>query len=506
MVKNERGSTLLVVMLMVFVFSVLGLAILSASIGGAKRTEIREEQIQTDLEDIKTLNEAVAYIKEMIEEEYNKKNPEMTIQEFKDLVKQLTGNPFGYTIEDLSETPEYEEKINVDKDYTRVLQISSGEYSQRVYIRGLPSFLKYAAGSRGVLTLNGSTYFEEGNIYANEKLRVSKQAKYIYSGNKVKDTHLSSVSNTNQSYIFIEGEKIEMCNPNCYNNGNSSGDFHPLSLNNIDNAFEPYAPIFTKETTEYVGVNIDRTFKEKLLESGFNGSLQDDIQTIIEAPGEHVKKIDSFRNFEEDSSNMSYLLKEENNTPVYFDTNRISLDKRYWIVIDGNAVIDSDIEISANILVNGNLTIYGEYGEEVEFDSTIYVLGDTTINNFNIKGFNDGELILMSDGELEIAKINKWKEDSIIEGYLYTSQDAILYAMGSYLYVEGGIFANGDLEINAYRGKATEGVNDIDFTPDTNPEKSRLRIKKNNTLFLNHVQGLPKVDRLEVVTDLMKKE
>ena len=82
MIKNERGSTLLVVMLMITIFTVLGLSILSTSIGGSKRTELREEQITNDLEAIRNLNEAVAFIKKIITEEYNVKNPEMSINQF----------------------------------------------------------------------------------------------------------------------------------------------------------------------------------------------------------------------------------------------------------------------------------------------------------------------------------------------------------------------------------------------------------------------------------------
>lgn len=515
MLGNERGSTLLVVMLMILVFSILGLSILSTSIGGAKRTELREEQIQTDLENIKSLNEAIAYIKEMIQREYK---PEMTINQYKDLIKQITGNTFGYDILDLSET-DYKDEIIVDQDFTRVLKVTSGEYSQLIYITGIPSFLKYAAGSRGTLTLNGSTYFEEGNIYAKDKLRVSKQAKYIFGEDKVKETYLSSVSGTSQSYIFIENEnedeRIDMCSSNCYENGLPIGNFHKVAVENINLAFDPNAPIFTKENTEYVGVDIERTFKEKLQVAGFieksSNPYQYSVKEIIEHARESmsIKFIDSFLDIDDTNSNIKgYLYKAKDTDPVYIDTEELRLNKNKWIVIDGDAIFEnessSNLKISANILVNGNLTIRGD----IAFDSTIYVLKNTTINNVNLTGLDGNELILMSEGTLEIARINKFKndEENKIKAYLYTSQEAVVYAMGSYLFVEGGLFAKGDLEINAYRGAATQGGADITFEAKPNVEASRLRIKNDKRLFLNQAQGLPRIDKLEVITDLMKKE
>lgn len=60
MLKEEKGYTLLTVMLVLLVFTVLGLTILSVSINGARRTQIRQENIEDNLDAIRNLNEAVA--------------------------------------------------------------------------------------------------------------------------------------------------------------------------------------------------------------------------------------------------------------------------------------------------------------------------------------------------------------------------------------------------------------------------------------------------------------
>ncbi|WP_449620007.1 hypothetical protein [Robertmurraya sp. Marseille-Q9965] len=523
MLKNENGSTLLVVLVMMLVFTVLGLSILSTSIGGAKRTESREEQVTNDLDTIRTMGEAVAFIKEVISSEYNTKNPDMSTTEYNNLIRDsIIGNSFGYQIENI--TPQYN-SIKEDEDFTRVLQVTSGKYKQIVYITGIPSFLKYAVGSRGILTLNGSTYVQKGNIYANEKLVISNQAKYIYNGESlIEDTTYPSVYSKNENLLFIENEQIDYCSNYCYrvNEKNEheklENHFDPLSINELNQAFQPTAPTFMREENEYVAVDIEKTFKEKLKLAGFVGSHVDpyvlDIDEIISRgmTSPSVEIIHSFNNIGHSPSKNGYLYSAQGDKEVYIDTDSLIMnDKSKWIIIDGDAVIENNgnqlMEVSANILITGNLTIRGD----IAFDSTIYVLGDTTINNVNITGYNEGELILMTQGQLEIARVNKFKnsnEVNSIKAYLYTNENAEVYAIGSYLHVEGGIFSKGNLEVNAYRGAATDKDSHIEFSrgSENDASASRLIIRNNKKLFLNQAQGLPKIDRLEVVTDLMKKQ
>ncbi|KAA9023144.1 hypothetical protein [Niallia endozanthoxylica] len=512
MIKNERGSTLVVVMLMLMVFTVLGLAIISTSIGGAKRTEIREEQVTNDLDAIRHLNEAVAYIKETINQEFNIKNPDMSIRAYQNLIQDdIIDNKYQYQIANISNTYE---TINESEDFTRVLQVTSGNYTQKVYITGMPSFLKYAVGSRGTLTLNGSTYVEEGNIYASDKIIIANEAKYIFNGDDlVEKTTFPSVA-SNKSLLFLENENIDLCNYNCYSEKTkNNGSFHSLKLENLDDAFDPTSPTYSKDNTEFVEVDIEKTFKEKLQTAGFvddnaNPYNMDINQMIANGRSRSsVKLITSFKDIDNDPSIEGYLYVSPSQEDTYIEIDNLTLDKSKWLVFDGNAIIENigrdPMNVSANILVTGDLTLRGA----INFNSTIYVFGNTTINNVDIKGLNDGELILMTQGQLEIARINKFTEDkSSIKAYLYTNQDAEVYAMGSYLYVEGGIFARGNLEVNAYRGSAEDEGTGIKFTDNDNETASRLIIKNNKKLFMNQEQGLPKINQLEVMTDLMKKE
>lgn len=544
MIQNERGSTLIVVLLMVLVFTVLGMSILSASIGGSKRTEIRETDIEDNLEAIKHLNEAVAYIRATIEDKYD---PGMTLGEYNGYIQQIVDNE-NYSIDDITTT-----SIDTSKYFTRVLQVTSQNYTQTVYITGMPSFLKYALGSRGNLTLNGSIYLEEGNFYANNGLRISKTAKYIYNNKPLEiDTYGSSVLDAKKNLLFIENkESIEYCISGCYSEGNSiDTNFQKVSAENLDtlNIFDPTAPTYTPEKTKFIDVNIPKTFLEKLGDGGFYNKQTDKIETTGLDTGQLIAKIKSvinngknnpevktinlitntlskdqieaekaypehpFTYIEENDANDSYLYQTPDpNKPAIIDKHLLTINKEKWLVIDGNARFESigneQMKIKANILVTGDLTIV----DKLAFDSTIYVLGKTIIDDATITGIDNSELILMTEGNLDLARFDKFNNNptpNSIKAYLYTAQNAIVYAVGSRISITGGLFAGGNLEVNAFRGEATGGVANLQFTPPNNSnnvEASRFIIKNNKVLFTEQTQGLPKVDKLEVLTDLMEQ-
>lgn len=516
MVKNERGSTLHVVLLMLLIFTILGLTILSASIGGANRTEIRKDEVVDNLAEIKHLNEAVAYIQAKIDQEYTS---DMTMAKYNEVIKEIDDNE-NYSIDNV--TPN---SIDSTKYFTRIFQVTSQHYKKNVYITGMPSFLKYAIGSREHLTLNGSVYIKEGNLYANTGLTISNTAKYVYNKNNLTvDTSLPSVFNTNESFLFLSQDlnpnNIEYCKDGgCYQGENRVvGKFQTLNLKDLSGAFNPTAPTYSTEKTEFVDVNILKTFYEKMKETGLDdneiGSLIHTNEAINPVNNE-VKKINKMTN-EEDFNNHYKIIDNTVGTkgylyqgsPAYIDSNDLKIDKSKWLIIDGDAYFENigntPMKISGNILITGNVTMKGD----LSFDSTMYVLGNTTINNANINGIDGRELILMTEGTLELARFNKFNDPSpnYIKAYLYTTKSATIYAVGSLINIEGGLFAKGNLEINAFRGKTKNGSNDLQFTPDTNVESSRLIMKNNKKLFIDQEQGLPKVERLEVLTDLIEKK
>ena len=414
---------------------------------------------------------------------------------------------------------------DLEKYFTRILEVNSGNYKQTVYITGMPSFLKYALGSRGELTLNGSVYLKKGNLYAKEGLNISTEARYVIDGKHLEiPTTSSSVFDTNENLLFLEKDNINFCKSDCYSGEDITGTFKHIPASELADpdlkVFNPTPPKYRQEETVFVDVFIKETFIEKLEETGFQ---KNEIEKLVNPnDDEHfntasskIKDITSSNITNDDFKNPSnfnaYFVQGEH---VYFDTDNLELDHSKWIVIDGNAYFD-DVKaknnlrsIKANILVTGNVYIEGD----LLFDSTMYVLGNTTINNASInKGVpNENILILMTEGELELARFNKFNDpgSNSINAYLYTASDAKVYAVGSSITIEGGLFANGDLEINAFRGNTHPNSNQTDliFERIDNVDFSRFIIIKNEELFIDQKEGLPKVEKLEVITDLMEKE
>ncbi|MDP4550472.1 hypothetical protein Q9251_06215 [Alkalihalobacillus macyae] len=62
LIRNERGSSLVLVLLVTLVFTVLGLSLLSATVNGTKRTELREDDVQATYVAEKGVDEIVQSI------------------------------------------------------------------------------------------------------------------------------------------------------------------------------------------------------------------------------------------------------------------------------------------------------------------------------------------------------------------------------------------------------------------------------------------------------------
>ncbi|HHY72831.1 MAG TPA: hypothetical protein GX497_06330 [Bacillus bacterium] len=221
---NEKGSSLVLVLLISLIFSVLGLAVLGASINNVKRTEIRELDIDTTLSAKVIISEVLVKLQENID----KNGP------IKDMLKKEKPSDSGtnYDVqlyiektdtENAFSSPDYEVKIeegnygdynitdeiSFKKDnYLRVFKITvtykgteannptiERKATQNVILSPTPSFLNYAVGAYGkesgttnnikddfgnplsALVINGSPDII-GNVFA-PTLELHSRAKYI---------------------------------------------------------------------------------------------------------------------------------------------------------------------------------------------------------------------------------------------------------------------------------------------------------------------------------------
>lgn len=296
MVRSEKGSALVLVMFVVLLLTILGVGVLSATIGGAQRTETRENDVQSLHLAQKGLNEATAYIQSQLEG-LTDIDPDKLENILAGLDKQgldvttSLGADSSGTIEEIKYSGKQE--VNDLNQQTRKYYINvtasamvngvKRTLNQQIVIDSYPDFLKYAFGSEKTLTLNGAPVLQ-GNIYAGEQLIVTNMAQYVYNG-------LSGLKKQTQFPVIKD-------NVDPGNSGSTvdtgSGEIHVQSLDSILYSDDGRSPVSVdsaedveqtvrnilgvdvskikiKEQKKFVQINVEESFFDKIAEA-FNSS------------------------------------------------------------------------------------------------------------------------------------------------------------------------------------------------------------------------------------------
>ncbi|MBR2757664.1 MAG: hypothetical protein IKD52_06210, partial [Exiguobacterium sp.] len=176
------------------------------------------------------------------------------------------------------------------------------------------------------------------------------------------------------------------------------------------------------------------------------------------------------------------------------------------LLFDGDVVIESleKLTIARPLIVRGDLTIKGN----VSFSSTVYTLGDTFIDRANILPIDadkGNSLILLSKGKILLNRINEFDDTpTTLQAFMYSdsNEPTYVYAVGSILEVNGGLYSKGPLEVNVFRGEFTGGnglspAENFDRqVPAHAAEKSRLKLTYNDSVF-NQLETLPVTNQLQ---------
>ena len=542
---NEKGYSLVLVMLTVTVFFVIGLTILSVSIYQAKFTQVRVEDVASLHDAVKAVEETVAELKAKV-----KALPLSTPAQLDlDLGNAQAGflnelmNRHSVTIEDITN----EKGIVRNQLFTRVFRISAPygkkTVSREVIITNAPSFLKYALGSKENVTLNGGAYID-GNIYAGKDIYVTNVANYIYNST-LYSVQTTFPTTSEKSILFVNGSRY-----GC-DHGNGARSCYTVSTEFTKNmndftagalSFQYAAPSIQKEREEFIDVNFDFTLKDKLLSAagidGFDPSKQAQYQSLISLPlSELLEQVKpSFATVHvDDMTDLSTALQSaiasgksiflDTSAFPYFDVSSLTLNDNQWLIVKGDFALENEgsspLQIKGNIIVLGDLTITGQ----VAFDSTVYVQGNTSIYNTTISGLNGKEVVLLTKGALEIARVNEFTNDFSVttpnlKGFFYTDSNAIIYAVGSYVNIEGGLFARGNssiipytddngLVINTYRGETSDNGTNLSFqapivSDEQQKQYARFVVKHNKHVFINRGLGLPFAQQLAVIVDELR--
>ncbi|WP_214882993.1 MULTISPECIES: hypothetical protein [unclassified Exiguobacterium] len=539
MQKREDGYVLVLVLVTMAALAVLSLAAMQVNLSTNKLTVIRTEDTQ--------LNEDAKSALRLIADEVRTQFPlhgeaEVPIHmesetAFNNKIQSLIINDEPFTA--LTTDSEVRYSIELKKDatdttiqtapFTMILQVNvtasrqvnpeqpvlAVEYTQDLYLTALPSFLYYVLGSDQQLNVNGMPTVQ-GNIYSGGPLSFMRKANFQLDGVP------KQIDNVDTSRLHLDG-RIDLlqlndclsCQQENYFTAGTEQAGEKADFGVSPSRFSPFQ--YDYSIIEFLNRRLDTplTFtnnvNSKIFDEGLIAStnrvfelervLSEDGSSIIERPTSYLRA-DAYNALTDPtiltlpttiSDRAMYVTESitESNAPLLFD---------------GDVVIESlnKLTIARPLIVRGNLTIKGN----VSFSSTVYTLGDTFIDRANILPIDaekGNSLILLSKGKILLNRINEFDDTpTTLQAFMYSdsNEPTYVYAVGSILEVNGGLYSKGPLEVNVFRGEFNGGnglspaENFDQQIPRQEAIHSRLKLTYNDSVF-NQLETLPVTNQLQ---------
>ncbi|MEJ6527332.1 hypothetical protein [Exiguobacterium sp. USCH10] len=538
--KREDGYVLVLVLVTMAALAVLSLAAMQVNLATNKLTVIRTEDTQLN-EDAKS---ALRLIADEVRTEFplhgDMELPDHMESEaaFNSKVQSLIVSDEPFTA--LTTDSEVRYSIELKRDatdtevqtapFTTILQVNvtasrqvnpeqpelSVEYTQDLYLTALPSFLYYVLGSDEQLNVNGMPTVK-GNMYSNGPLTFNRDANYQLGSERL------TIENLNSSRFHLDG-RIDLSNQgsctSCQQeNYFTAGDEEAGEKADVGVSPSSFSPFqYDYSIIEFLNRSLDsklaytsniesEIFVNSLIERKddvfeLERILSEDGASIIDRPTPYLNA-DAYNRLSEPT-----ILKRPDlilNRPMYV-TESIT-ESNAPLLFDGDVVIESidELTIARPLIVRGNLTIRGN----VSFNSTVYTLGDTFIDRANILPIDEAKgnsLILLSKGKILLNRINEFVDSTptTLQAFMYSDSEEVtkVYAVGSILEINGGLYSKGPLEVNVFRGKFNGG-NDLSPAenfdhqePRQEADYSRLKLTYNDAVF-NQLDTLPITNQLQ---------
>lgn len=490
--KEERGSALVLVMFILLLLTILGLSVLSATIGGAQRTETRKNDVQSLHLAEKTLDEAVAYITSSLNKKIES-NIDMSQEELDQAIKNFLAtlpstlpdtlsaglkastdlanasgkiNEITYTLEGIIGNGQLVRYIVTIKSEAEVNGVKRN-LKQRVFIDTFPDFLKYTIGSEKNLVIKGSPSIV-GNIYAGENLIISDEAEYIYKKNNHSiisspfeldgEAHVQSLDRL----IYREKGKSELKASDITEETSMTGKIpqNKVAIRNRRTFVEVNVEgSFVDKVAEAIGSGANRTtIRNKLAEGNlasyvtsmnlynFEAIDQNDLikpvlrddsteaqEDFVEKMRKYNEKINIIKNPTKSVIYKGDLdLDGSDDFPgvLYSEDDKNSTSSRKWFIVDGNLFIDN-YGNEKPVRISANILVTGkvEIRGNVEIDSTMFVLKEpSTIN--------------------EITEHTTLVEDATLQGL--GGKELVLISRGPILINRLAAFSNTPTQLDAF--------------------------------------------------------
>jgi len=304
--KQEQGSALVMVMFVVLLLTVLGVAVLSATLGGAQRTELRENDVQSLHLAQKALDESIAYISQELDrhQDIDPKQLNDVLRGIRDQLQLQINNKNHKVYTELDQTGsasarltniQYEDKsLSGSTEPPTLYHITltaqatvngvTRELQQKVTVDTFPEFLNYALGSEHNLTLNGASSIT-GNIYSGQLLRLSQNAEYRYnsSSDLKQQTLYPALSSDGKAYVqsmdSISKEGVPV-----------NADIKNTADNLEESLGIPLENVVIKNNKKFVQINLEETMIDKVTEA-LNHTSRDEVQQWYQAQNKNVSSL-----------------------------------------------------------------------------------------------------------------------------------------------------------------------------------------------------------------------
>lgn len=452
--QSERGSALVLVMFIVLLLTILGVTVLSATIGGARRSETRENDVQSLHLAQKSIDEAIAYITGELDKkletssnttqvkfdeeiiaflnEFNKnKKAFITDTSLQGADNEIT----GIILDSGSTSSKHIVTIKANATVNGVLRT----LQQKVVISTFPDFLNYSLGSEGTIYLNGAPHIQ-GNIYAGNQLKISEVAKYIHNANLERQTLFPLIDG--ESHIQSMEDLLYSRTGGIHEKVPSVDDSRYSSLDERVKRIIERAKI--KKKTTFVQVNVEDSFLDKVAEASGSAdnkrTYSDKYYELTGAEGSEkptlrgerlitwlqqssvipTLRMPTLEEFEDIATGDTDEEKEQEKNRLYEEA-RLSL-KQNLANLMSSTIFTGDLELdgvqfreirdsnkvnSINeahwLIVNGDLTIDNYSTQPIEIQSNILVTGDLYIKG---KSAFDSTMFILGKTDIVDATIS----------------------------------------------------------------------------------------------------
>lgn len=471
-IHREEGSALVLVMFLVLLLTILGLAVMGATIGGAQRTETRESDVQSLHLAQKGLDEATAYIQsrlkdledidpdklESIINSMDRTNLNVTtelgtihntangeIQEIKYYGKEMPSDKYQQS-----------RKYYIDVTTSAVVNGVNRKLKQRITLDSYPDFLKYAFGSEKTLRLNGAPLLR-GNIYAGEQLIVTDTVDYTYKGVVFHQPSVYPVIKEKTGSTEASGEiHVQSWESILYAHGSAPPlGVAPLTalkrenssaLSRILNVVPEKVKI--KEQKKFVQINVEESFWDKVSEAVDSDVRAELRSRYVDATDGQATEQNSLNNWLKlyNGGSLSHLVKPElpvkapisvdtseedvakieqdykNDLDVYYETLNTQLSN-----LDSSAVFETSLVVDNVDYKEISFTSNAKQGTASMKPKWLIIAGDLVIDNYKpdflkVKGniLVTGSLIIRGNVKFDATVLVLGKttvEDAKIHGF-----------------------------------------------------------------------------------------